>query len=88
MDLELRLYKLTKCSLSYMTMAVCSSFNVENIVPTLKSAITDDAFKMSANGRPDFARKIEKQMRAHPHVRLGHGSKRTAHVRVDTSYIF
>ena len=31
-------------------------------------------------------RRIEKQMCAHPHVRLGHGSKDTAHVRVDTSY--
>ena len=30
-------------------------------------------------------RRIEKQMCAHPHVRLGHGSKDTAHVRVDTS---
>ena len=32
-------------------------------------------------------RRIEKQMCAHPHVRLGHGSKDTAHVRVDTSII-
>ena len=31
-------------------------------------------------------RRIEKQMCAHPHVRLGHGSKDTAHVRVDTSF--
>jgi len=29
-------------------------------------------------------RGIEKQMCAHPHVRLGHRSKDTAHVRVDT----
>ena len=32
-------------------------------------------------------RRIEKQMCAHPHIRLGHGSKVTAHVRIDTSYI-
>ena len=32
-------------------------------------------------------RRIEKQMCAHPHVRLGHGSKDTAHVRIDTSLI-
>ena len=29
--------------------------------------------------------RIEKQMCAHHHVRLGHGSKDTAHVRVGTS---
>ena len=34
-----------------------------------------------------FMHRIEKQMSAHPHVRLGHGSKDTAHVRVDTSKI-
>ena len=34
-------------------------------------------------------RRIEKQMCAHPHIRLGHGSKDTAHVCIviDTSYI-
>ena len=28
---------------------------------------------------------LKNRIRAHPHVRLGHGSKDTAHVRVDTS---
>ena len=32
-------------------------------------------------------RRIEKQMCAHPHVRLCHESKDTSHVRIDTSYI-
>ena len=31
-------------------------------------------------------RRIEKQMRAHPQLRLGHGSKGTAYVHVDTLY--
>ena len=31
-------------------------------------------------------RRIKKQMCAHLHVRLGHGSKDTAHVRLDTSF--
>ena len=30
---------------------------------------------------------LKKRIRAHPHVRLGHGSKDTAHVRVDTSLV-
>ena len=32
--------------------------------------------------------RIEKQMRVHPQVWLGHRSKDTAHVRIDTSYLF
>ena len=28
---------------------------------------------------------LKNRIRAHPHVQLGHGSKDTAHVRVDTS---
>ena len=67
-----------------MPMAVCNCNNVENIVPTLKSAITDDALRWTP-WEARCAHRIEKQMRAHPHVRLGQGSKRMAHVRVDTS---
>ena len=29
---------------------------------------------------------LKNRIRTHPHIRLGHGSKDTAHVRVDTSY--
>ena len=78
------LIQVTNFSFSYIPMAVCNCNSVENIVPTLQSAITNHASKWTPS-EARCARRIEKRMRAHPHVRLGHGSKRTAHIRVDTS---
>jgi len=49
---------------------VCKCNNIENYAPTCNSVVHI----------------IEKQMCAHPHVRLGHGSKDTADVHVVVNF--
>ena len=61
----------------YSPMAVSKSNNVEKTAPSCNS----DATRQTQHACAELKNRI----RAHPHVRLGHGSKDTAHVRVDTS---
>ena len=60
-------------------IVVSKSNNVENIAPTCNATLS-----MRWDGRNTRVQNWKKMMRAHPHVRLDHGSKDTAHVRVDT----
>ena len=59
-------------------MAVSKSNHVEKIAPSCNSA---DATRRTQHACVELKNRI----RAHPHVRLGHGSKDMAHVLVDTS---
>ena len=66
-------------------IAVSKSNNVEQ---NRSLDLCNSAVPMQRDGRSMHAcAELKNRIRAYPHVRLGHGSKDTAHVRVDTSIL-